>query len=125
VGSTSGPFSSPVEASNLRGFPGSAGLWPAPEAGETPALPGAYTAGSQKLNDPALPQSVLDQFSGSGRASLAKNFSAGNRVELECITVVVVRLAREAGVPVPINATLYAILKPWAVGIAAQQGQST
>ena len=39
---------------NLRGFPGSAGLWPAPEAGETPALPGPYTADSQKLNDPVL-----------------------------------------------------------------------
>jgi len=47
-----GPFSSPVGARNLRGFPGSAGLWPAPEAGETPALPGPYTADSQKLNDP-------------------------------------------------------------------------
>jgi ketopantoate reductase len=33
----------------------------------------------------------------------------------------VVRLAREAGVPTPINDTLYAILKPWAIRIEAQR----
>jgi 2-dehydropantoate 2-reductase len=66
---------------------------------------------------------ALDQFPGQGRASLAKDFSTGNRVELEGITGAVVHLAREAGVPVPINDTLYAILKPWAVRIAAQQGR--
>ena len=30
-----------------------------------------------------------------------------------------------AGMPVPMNVTLYVILKAWAIGIAAQQGQST
>jgi 2-dehydropantoate 2-reductase len=64
---------------------------------------------------------ALDQFPGQGRASLAKDFLAGNQVELEGITGVVIRLAREVGVPVPINATLYGILKPWAVRIAAQR----
>ena len=63
---------------------------------------------------------ALDQFPGTGRASLAKDFLAGNRVELEGITGTVVRLAREVGVSTPINDTLYAILKPWAVRIAAQ-----
>jgi len=64
---------------------------------------------------------ALDQFPGTGRASLAKDFLAGNRVELDGITGTVVRLAREVGVPTPINDTLYAILKPWAVRIEAQR----
>lgn len=64
---------------------------------------------------------ALDQFPGTGRASLAKDFLAGNRVELEGITGTVVRMARALGVPTPINDTLYAILKPWALRIAAQQ----
>ena len=64
---------------------------------------------------------ALDQFPGTGRASLAKDFLAGNRVELDGITGVVVRMAREVGVPTPINDTLYAILKPWAVRIEAQR----
>jgi len=63
---------------------------------------------------------ALDQFPGTGRASLAKDFLAGNRVELDGITGTVVRLAREVGVSTPINDTLYAILKPWAVRIEAQ-----
>jgi 2-dehydropantoate 2-reductase len=63
---------------------------------------------------------ALDQFPGTGRSSLAKDFLAGNRVELEGITGTVVRMARDVGVPTPINDTLYAILKPWAARIAAQ-----
>jgi hypothetical protein len=35
-----------IRRGNLHSFPGSAGLWPAPEAGEPPALPGAYTVDS-------------------------------------------------------------------------------
>jgi len=64
---------------------------------------------------------ALDQFPGTGRASLAKDFLAGNRVELDGITGTVVRLAREVGVPTPINDTLYAILKPWAIRLEAQR----
>ena len=63
---------------------------------------------------------ALDQFPGQGRASLAKDFLAGNRVELDGITGTVLRLARDAGVPTPVNETLYAILKPWARRIEAQ-----
>jgi 2-dehydropantoate 2-reductase len=69
----------------------------------------------------AWSMAALDQFPGTGRASLAKDFLAGNRVELDGITGTVVRLAREVGVPTPINDTLYAILKPWAVRIEAQR----
>jgi 2-dehydropantoate 2-reductase len=64
---------------------------------------------------------ALDQFPASGRASLAKDFLAGAPVELEGMTGTVVRMAREAGVPTPINDTLYAILKPWALQIEAQR----
>jgi 2-dehydropantoate 2-reductase len=69
----------------------------------------------------AWSMTALDQFPGTGRASLAKDFLAGNRVELDGITGTVVRLAREVGVPTPINDTLYAILKPWALRIEAQR----
>ncbi|HEY7495363.1 MAG TPA: ketopantoate reductase family protein [Candidatus Tectomicrobia bacterium] len=68
----------------------------------------------------AWSMTALDQFPGQGRASLAKDFVAGNRVELDGITGTVVRLAREVGVPTPVNDTLYAILKPWALRIEAQ-----
>lgn len=57
----------------------------------------------------------LENFPAAGRASLAKDFSAGSRVELEGITGAVVRMAREVGVATPINNTLYALLKPWSL----------
>lgn len=57
----------------------------------------------------------LENFPAAGRASLAKDFSAGLRVELEGITGAVVRMAREVGVATPINTTLYALLKPWSL----------
>jgi 2-dehydropantoate 2-reductase len=57
----------------------------------------------------------LENFPAAGRASLAKDFSAGLRVELEGITGAVVRMARAAGVATPINNTLYALLKPWSL----------
>jgi 2-dehydropantoate 2-reductase len=57
----------------------------------------------------------LENFPAAGRASLAKDFTAGARVELEGITGAVVRMAREVGVATPLNDTLYALLKPWAL----------
>jgi 2-dehydropantoate 2-reductase len=68
----------------------------------------------------AWSMAALDQFPAQGRASLAKDFLAGNRVELEGLTGTVVRMARDVGVPTPINDTLYAVLKPWALRIEAQ-----
>jgi 2-dehydropantoate 2-reductase len=59
----------------------------------------------------------LDNFPAHGLASLAKDFREGRLVELEGLTDTVVRLGREAGVPTPVNDTLYAILKPWAMRI--------
>ncbi|MBM3225305.1 MAG: ketopantoate reductase family protein [Candidatus Tectomicrobia bacterium] len=69
----------------------------------------------------AWSMAALDQFPGTGRASLAKDFLAGNRVELDGLTGAVIRLARSAGVPTPMNDALYAILKPWALRIEAQR----
>lgn len=63
---------------------------------------------------------ALDLFPATGRSSLAKDFLDGAPVELEGLTGTVVRMGREAGVPTPINDTLYGILKPWALRIAAQ-----
>ena len=55
---------------------------------------------------------ALDNYPEGGMASLAKDFMANSRVELEGLLGTVVRMAREAGVATPINDTLYAILKP-------------
>ena len=58
---------------------------------------------------------ALDSFPDAGLASLTKDFQAGGPVELEGLTGTIVRMGRELGVPTPINDTLYAVLKPWAL----------
>ena len=74
---------------------------------------------------PIMPDSLawamdsLDRFPGQGRASMAKDFTDERPVELEGLTGVVVRMAKELDVPVPTNDFLYAILKPAAVRIEA------
>jgi 2-dehydropantoate 2-reductase len=62
----------------------------------------------------------LDRFPAQGRASLAKDFLADNRVELEGLTGTVVRMGQEVGVPTPVNDALYAILKPWVLRIESR-----
>ena len=56
----------------------------------------------------------LDNFPAAGMSSLGKDFMEGRPVELEGLTGTAIRMAREVGVPTPINATLYGVLKPWA-----------
>ena len=51
---------------------------------------------------------------GSMRSSLLIDLSQGRRIEVEALHGAVVRRAARAGVEVPIMATLYAVLKPWA-----------
>ena len=63
----------------------------------------------------------LDNFPAQGRASLAKDFQAGNPVELDGLTGAVIRLGKKAGVPTPLNDALYAVLKPWALRIEQQR----
>jgi len=48
------------------------------------------------------------------RSSLLIDLSMGKRTEVEALQGAVVRRAARAGVAVPVIATLYAVLKPWA-----------
>ena len=63
----------------------------------------------------------LDRFPAQGRASMAKDFTEGRPVELDGLNGAVIRLARQTGTPTPANDFLYAVLKPAADRIAAQQ----
>lgn len=51
---------------------------------------------------------------GTMRSSLLIDLSQGKRIEVEALHGALVRRAARAGVEVPIMATLYAVLKPWA-----------
>jgi len=51
---------------------------------------------------------------GTMRSSLLIDLSQGKRIEVEALHGALVRRAARAGVDVPIMATLYAVLKPWA-----------
>ena len=53
---------------------------------------------------------------GSMRSSLLIDLAQGKRIEVEQLQGSVVRRAARLGVPAPITATLYAVLKPWADG---------
>ncbi len=64
---------------------------------------------------------ALDNFPATGMASLAKDFSESQPVELEGLTGTVIRMGQEYGVPTPINNALYAVLKPRANRIDAER----
>jgi 2-dehydropantoate 2-reductase len=49
-------------------------------------------------------------------ASMAHDLIRGNRIELPWLSGRVVSLGRELGVPTPVHATLYAVLKPYVNG---------
>jgi len=50
------------------------------------------------------------------KASMAHDLEAGGRLEAPWLCGAVARMAREAGVPAPVNATVYAALKPYIDG---------
>ena len=50
------------------------------------------------------------------RASMANDLTAGNRLEAPWLSGAVARMARAAGIAAPVNATLYAALKPYCAG---------
>jgi 2-dehydropantoate 2-reductase len=52
----------------------------------------------------------------STRSSLLIDLQQGKRIEVEALQGSVVRRGRKVGVPTPIMAALYAVLKPWAEG---------
>ena len=60
--------------------------------------------------------SYVDGIPATMRASLLIDLSQGRKIEVETLLGSVVRRGERAGVPTPINATLYAVLKPYAKG---------
>lgn len=58
----------------------------------------------------------VDGIPGTMRSSLLIDLSQGKKIEVETLLGSVVRRAQRAGVPAPINSTLYAVLKPYAAG---------
>ena len=49
-------------------------------------------------------------------SSMANDLAAGNRLEAPWLAGAVARMAKQAGVEAPVNATLYAALKPYVGG---------
>lgn len=48
---------------------------------------------------------------GTGISSMRQDYQAGKRIEVDALNGVVVRLGREAGIPTPVNTTLYAMAR--------------
>lgn len=58
----------------------------------------------------------VDTLPPATRSSLLIDLQQGKRIEVESLAGSVVRRGRAAGVPTPVMAGLYAVLKPWAGG---------
>jgi 2-dehydropantoate 2-reductase len=58
----------------------------------------------------------LDTLPDAMRSSMLNDLNAGNRLEAPWLSGGVARMAREAGVDAPVNATIYAALKPFING---------
>jgi len=58
----------------------------------------------------------MDNIPPTTRSSLLIDLQQGKRIEVEALQGAAVRRARKLGVPVPITATLYAVLKAWETG---------
>lgn len=63
----------------------------------------------------------MDNIPFTTRSSLLIDLEQGKRIEVEALQGAVVRRAAKHGVPVPITATLYALLKAWESGPAKTQ----
>jgi len=59
-------------------------------------------------------ETYVSAIPGTMRSSLLIDLSQGKRIEVEALHGALVRRAARVGVDVPIMATLYAVLKPWA-----------
>lgn len=71
------------------------------------ALPDEFVADQMKFAD-SLPAQM--------KASMLNDLVAGNRLEAPWLSGAVVRMAQVAGIAVPVNATLYAAVKPYCDG---------
>ena len=58
----------------------------------------------------------MDHIPPTTRSSLLIDLEQGKRIEVEALQGAAVRRAQRLGVPVPITATLYAVLKAWETG---------
>ncbi len=74
------------------------------------ALPDDFVAEQMRFGD-GLPAEM--------KASMAHDLEAGNRLEAPWLSGAVARMAKEAGRAAPVNATLYAAVKPYVTGRAA------
>jgi 2-dehydropantoate 2-reductase len=112
----------------LAGFTGAARL-PIGPLWSDPAIRARFLDGCREVERLArsegvpVAEDVIDRIStyvdgipGSMRSSLLIDLSQGKRTEVEALQGSVVRRAARAGIPVPITATLYAVLKPFAAG---------
>lgn len=61
-------------------------------------------------------EAYVGSIPGTMRSSLLIDLAQGKKIEVEALHGSVVRRAARAGVPVPIIATLYTVLKPFAAG---------
>jgi len=59
-----------------------------------------------------------DGLPGEMRSSMQNDLMAGNRLEAPWLCGAVARMSAAAGLPAPVNATLYAMLKPYCAGTA-------
>jgi 2-dehydropantoate 2-reductase len=64
----------------------------------------------------------VDGLPGGMRSSLLNDLAAGNRLEAPWLAGAVARLAAAAGLPAPVNATIYAAFKPYLNGAPAPGG---
>ena len=71
------------------------------------ALPDDFVAAQMRFLD-GLPPEM--------RSSMQNDLAAGNRLEVPWLSGAVVRMARECGIAAPVNATIYAALKPYCAG---------
>jgi 2-dehydropantoate 2-reductase len=81
------------------------------------ALTEAWTLGRARgvpLADdyPARQTAFLDGLPAAMRSSMLNDLVAGNRLEAPWLSGALVRMAAESGIAVPVNATLYAALRP-------------
>jgi len=77
-------------------------------------------AGGIALADDFVAQQMqfADGLPAEMRSSMLNDLVAGNRLEAPWLAGAVVRMAAELHVAVPVNSTLYAVLKPWCAGSA-------
>ncbi len=87
------------------------------------AMREAWTVGRAKgisLGDDFVAQQMIfaDGLPAEMKASMLNDLVAGNRLEAPWLSGAVARMAKETGVAAPVNATLYAALKPYCAGTA-------